>query len=232
MMPGDVDDVKMGSMMSSMTPSDPTSDSDGRTYHHGDLANALLDAVEAIVSERGVFGVSLREAARRAGVSHSAPAHHFGDKEGMLEAFAQQGFDMLADAMTEAYVATAAGPLRDQLRAMGRCYLRFAVEHPAHYEVMFSPIKPHEEETQLHDVAGRSFIPLALMVNQLGEAGIIPPEAGRYAATMLWSMCHGLASMWIDDILPHFYEDHTYDDLIDGVLDTTAALLFSAPGDS
>ena len=72
---------------------------DSPTYHHGDLPNALLAAVGDIVEENGVANVSLREAARRAGVSHSAPAHHFGDKEGMLAAFAERGFDILASEM-------------------------------------------------------------------------------------------------------------------------------------
>ena len=67
------------------------------SYHHGDLPAALLGAVGDIVAEKGAANVSLREAARRAGVSHSAPAHHFGDKDGMLAAFCHQGFDVLGE---------------------------------------------------------------------------------------------------------------------------------------
>lgn len=199
-----------------------------RSYHHGDLANALLQAVEEIVKEGGILGVSLREAARRAGVSHSAPAHHFGDKEGLLEAFAEQGYQRLADALSSAFTESSRAPLPDQIQALGRAYMRFAIEHPAHYEVMFSAHKPHEEDTPLHDAAGASFMPLAVAVNQLVESGAVAPAHGRYAATMLWGMCHGVASMWIEGILPRFYEDHTVDELIEGVLDTTNALLFAA----
>lgn len=195
-----------------------------RSYHHGDLANALLDAVEEIVRERGVFHVGLREAARRAGVSHSAPAHHFGDKDGMLAAFAQQGFERLAQAMHQAYLDVAERSLREQVTAMGRCYLTFAVENPAHYEVMFRG-EP-EEGSELHVTAERSFLPLAVMVNQLGDAGIIDPDQGRYVATLLWSTCHGLASMWLDGMLPHFYEDHTYDEVVEGVLGSLAGFIF------
>lgn len=197
-----------------------------RGYHHGDLANALLDAVDEIVRERGVLDVSLREAARRAGVSHSAPAHHFGDKDGMLAAFAQQGFERLAASMNATFLEVADRPLRDQVVAMGRCYLVFAIESPGHYEVMFQAKPDHGEGTDLHLAAERAFLPLAVLVNQMGEAGVIEPDRGRYVATLMWSTCHGLASMWIDGMLPHFYEDHTYTDLVDGVLDTLAGFMF------
>lgn len=197
-----------------------------RSYHHGDLANALLDAVEEIVRERGVFDVSLREAARRAGVSHSAPAHHFGDKDGMLAAFAQQGFERLGQAMNQAYLEVADRSLQDQLAAMGRCYLTFAIENPAHYEVMFRGEPDPGEGTELHLAAERSFLPLAVMVNQLGDAGIVDPDQGRYVATLLWSTCHGLASMWLDGKLPHFYEDQTYDQVVEGVLGALAGFIF------
>lgn len=197
-----------------------------RGYHHGDLANALLDAVDEIVRERGALDVSLREAARRAGVSHSAPAHHFGDKDGMLAAFAQQGFDRLAAAMNATYREVADRPLREQVVAMGRCYLAFAIESPAHYEVMFQAKADHGDGTDLHLAAERSFLPLAVLVNQMGEAGVVEPDRGRYVATLMWSACHGVASMWIDGMLPHFYEDHTYAEVVEGVLDTLAGFMF------
>lgn len=193
-----------------------------RPYHHGDLANAILRAVEEIVEEKGPAGVSLREAARRAGVSHSAPAHHFGDKDGMIEAFCIEGFNMLADELMETFLTVAEQPIREQLSAMGKAYLRFAAEHPAHYEIMMGPLlheeKQAEEPTRLSEAAEQSFLPLALLVNRLGEAGAIDPERGRYAATMLWGMCHGVADLWLGGILPHFYEDHSYEELVDALI--------------
>lgn len=193
-----------------------------RGYHHGDLANAILRAVEEIVEEKGPAGVSLREAARRAGVTHSAPAHHFGDKDGMIEAFCVEGFNMLAETLMETFLAVSEEPMRDQLSAMGKAYLRFAGEHPAHYEIMMGPLlhdqKESEEPTRLSEAAERSFLPLALLVNRLGEQGAIDPEQGRYAATMLWGMCHGVADLWLGGILPHFYEDHSYEQLVDALI--------------
>ena len=204
------------------------------TYHHGDLRRALLDALEEIVSERGVEGVSLRETARRAGVSHSAPAHHFGDLEGMLNAMAAEGYDMLGAAMGEAIGAVDASgsaPAHEYLRALGSAYLHFATDHPAHYDVMFRSGKGEDmdwdeyQKTPAGAGAVATFGPLAVIIGKLVEEGVIAAENGRYAATMLWGMCHGIAALWIDNRLQGFYEDHTIGQLIDGVLSATTSLL-------
>lgn len=199
-----------------------------RAYHHGDLANAVLTAVEEIVSERGAADVSLREAARRAGVSHSAPAHHFGDKDGMMRAFAIEGFDRLGEHLTASFDAVQDRPLDEQLSSMGRAYLRFAIEHPAHYEVMMGAKPESPEGSALHIAAERSFLPLALLVSRLGEAGIVDAERGRYTATMLWGMCHGIASLWLEGVLTHFYEDHTYEEMVDAVIDDMTGLVMGS----
>ena len=208
------------------------------TYHHGDLRRALLDALEEIVSERGVDGVSLRETARRAGVSHSAPAHHFGDLDGMLNAMATEGFERLTEAFALAIgevESLESPPAHAYLRALGSAYLHFATEHPAHYDVMFRSPKAADWEEYQTTPAGigaiSSFGPLAVMIGRLIEEGVIDAEHGRYAATMLWGMCHGIAALWIDGRLQGFYEDHTIDQLIDGVMDTTLALLIGDAAD-
>lgn len=201
---------------------------DQRSYHHGDLAPALLRAVEEIVGERGAAALSLREAARRAGVSHSAPAHHFGDKEGLLDAFAQEGFEMLGEAMAKA-VASLADPedTFELLDALGRTYLHFALDHPAHYEVMFAtaPHPDREVPTGREVAADASFGPLALSVGKLVQDGVVPAEDGRYVATMLWAVCHGVATLWNDGKLGHFYEDQDADEVADGVMRAMRRLL-------
>jgi AcrR family transcriptional regulator len=106
-------------------------------YHHGDLPAALLAAVEGAVADGGVSGVSLRDVARRAGVSHSAPACHFGSKAGLLTAFATAGYQLLAESVIKEVAAADAGDGAAELAAIGRGYVRFAVGHPAHFEVMF-----------------------------------------------------------------------------------------------
>ncbi|MFT2020528.1 TetR/AcrR family transcriptional regulator [Streptomyces sp. 796.1] len=101
-----------------------------RPYHHGDLRRTLLAAAAATIAERGVAGLSLRALAHSAGVSHAAPTHHFGDKRGLLTALAAEGHGMLADAL---------GSAGGDLLAVGVAYVRFAVEHRAHFAVMFQP---------------------------------------------------------------------------------------------
>lgn len=106
-------------------------------YHHGDLRRAILDATLAWVDEAGAGTVSLREIARRAGVSHGAPYHHFGDRSGVFAAIAEEGYRMLTEAMRAAADA-AAGP-REAFEACGRAYVEFAVCFKGHFRIMFRP---------------------------------------------------------------------------------------------
>ena len=104
-------------------------------YHHGDLPNALKQAAVELIGERGPAGFSLREVARRAGVSHAAPAHHFGDSHGLLTAVAADGFQVLYDAMAAA--SAGAATTEERVVAVSRAYVEVACSHPAHFEVMF-----------------------------------------------------------------------------------------------
>src|ERR1700761_4999963 len=97
------------------------------TYHHGDLKAVILAKAATLVAERGADGVSLRELARVAGVSHAAPAHHFTDRRGLFTALATEGYWLLAAALTDA---------RPRFIDAARAYVGFAVDHPGHYEVM------------------------------------------------------------------------------------------------
>src|SRR5215471_5003962 len=99
------------------------------TYHHGDLRAAILDEAARLVADRGADRVSLRELAREAGVSHAAPAHHFTDRRGLFTALATQGFQLLAQALIDA---------RGDFTDAALAYVRFAIDHPGHYQVMFN----------------------------------------------------------------------------------------------
>src|SRR3954468_1172678 len=101
-------------------------------YHHGNLRRVLMDCAIAAVAERGATTLSLRDVARRAGVSHAAPAHHFGDKRGLLTAIAVEGFELQAAALRDAH---GDGAFLDA----GLAYIEFAVDHPAHFAVMYRP---------------------------------------------------------------------------------------------
>ena len=102
-------------------------------YHHGNLPRALLDSAAEVIAEVGPAQMSLREVARRSGVSNAAPVHHFGDKAGLFTALAAEGYQLLAAELAEASETTG------DFVAVGVAYVRFAVKHRAHFEVMFRP---------------------------------------------------------------------------------------------
>lgn len=165
-----------------------------RPYHHGDLRRAVLDAAVAAIPETGPARLSMRDLARRAGVSHAAPAHHFGDKAGLLTAIATEGFDLLADVLTDAQRRTG------DFLELGVAYVRFAVDHRAHFEVMFRPDLYHAEEPGL--LAARERAGQALYAG----AGTVP--SGRrgvdahLAGVAAWSLVHGFANLWLTRSLP------------------------------
>jgi AcrR family transcriptional regulator len=107
-------------------------------HHHGNLRAALLSAAREIIAESGVEGLSLREAARRAGVSHAAPKHHFGNLAGLLAALAVEGFDLLGSEM-DRQIETAGGHFCavKRLNAVGLGYVAFAARYPEHFRIMF-----------------------------------------------------------------------------------------------
>jgi AcrR family transcriptional regulator len=155
------------------------------SYHHGNLRRALLDAAADVIAAQGLGALSLRDLAGRAGVSHGAPAHHFGDKTGLLTALAAEGYRLLGEALTE---ASAAG---DFLEA-GLSYVRFAVAHPAHFQVMFSPQLYRADDPDVVDARARTDAQL------YGTAPERPGVAGpRDVAIAGWCLVHGVATLWL-----------------------------------
>jgi AcrR family transcriptional regulator len=172
---------------------DTSPSKDARPYHHGDLPRALLDAAIQAILEVGPAAVSLRDLARRAGVSHAAPAHHFGDKAGLLTAVAADGFRRLAVTLREAHEATGS------FLEVGVAYVRFAVTHRAHFELMFRPELYRTEDPELvraRDAARAMLYPPAAEVTDGPDGGDV--RAGVAA----WSLVHGLATLWLNQNLP------------------------------
>jgi AcrR family transcriptional regulator len=164
---------------------DPMSSKD--TYHHGDLKATILGEAAALVAERGAAALSLRELSRVAGVSHAAPAHHFTDRRGLFTALATEGFRMLADAL--------AGARPDFLDA-ALAYVRFAVDHPGHYAVMF--------DKSLYDSADRGLVVAETAAGAELAAGVRTlddPRANddpQAAALAAWSLVHGFSLLWLN----------------------------------
>jgi AcrR family transcriptional regulator len=181
-------------------------------YHHGNLPDALLDAVAEIVRERGVDAVSVRAAARHVGVSHTAPMHHFGDKRGLLTAFAVRGFRRFTEALQ------AAGADDDDaeqaLRASGAAYVRFASTDTAYFNVMFRPELLDHDDPELSEAGDAAFGVLLDRVAHCLEAGDVDDPETYQLALYAWAMVHGVAELFVDGPMsrePELTIDAAYD---------------------
>lgn len=161
-------------------------------YHHGDLRAALIAAAEAVIAERGIDGFSLRETARRAGVSPAAPQHHFGDARGLLTAVATEGFLGLAAAL-EAADADAADP-RQRIHRQGAAYVRFALSQPARFDVMWRKSRIDGGNAAYAAAGDRAY---RLLTSAVADAD---PEAGEIGAVAAWSLVHGFARLALDGV--------------------------------
>lgn len=170
-----------------------TPKTEGR-HHHGALRQALLAAVADIVREAGPEAVTLRECARRAGVSHSAATPHFGDKRGLLTAFAAEGEQRLAQAMQAAltHLPPRAGPKR-RLAATGRGYMAFARANPAHFRLMFRTDLIDRSDPAWQAVAGASFAILSAAMTALVPAA--DPRVLRARLALAWAGVHGFCTL-------------------------------------
>jgi AcrR family transcriptional regulator len=169
-------------------------------YHHGNLREALLASALAVVAEAGVAELSLREVARRAGVSHAAPGHHFADKAGLLTALATLGFQRFAQAL-EAGGARGDGT-PERLRWLGWAYVMFAAENEPYFRIMFRPELLHRDDPELRAASLRAYALLAGAVQRddADEQGSARDPGPR--ATAAWAQAHGLATLWLDGNLP------------------------------
>lgn len=173
-------------------------------YHHGDLRRALIDAALSLVADGSVADLSLREVARRAGVTYAAPYHHFADKSALLAAVAGQGFEQLVAELERA--AARRTTLESELLAMAEAYVAFAMTHPAHYRVMFLPgVKQSPDADELRAVADRSFGMLQQRVAR-GRADE-SERAHQVLATAVWAALHGLSLLAIDGILQNKFPE-------------------------
>ena len=172
------------------------------SYHHGDLRQALIEGALTLINEKkDGRTLSLREVARRVGVSNAAPYRHFADKDELLAALAEKGFRMLT-AFLRAGVASADDPLRS-LQASGVGYVKFAIAHPSYYRVMFSAFQPDEATcTELDEAGQEAFSVLVDAIAIAQAAGKVKPGDPQPLAWVAWSLVHGLAMLVIERQLP------------------------------
>jgi AcrR family transcriptional regulator len=140
------------------------------------------------VAERGADQVSLRELARDAGVSHAAPAHHFTDRRGLFTVLDTQGFQLLAEALIVA---------RPQFADAALAYVRFAIEHPGHYQVMFNKSLLDNSDAELAAAEAAAGTELSRGVTTLRDRNARADPAGAQLAA--WSLVHGFSTLWLND---------------------------------
>ncbi|MEM6466665.1 MAG: TetR/AcrR family transcriptional regulator [Pseudomonadota bacterium] len=169
---------------------------DRKSYHHGNLRQALVEATLELVVEKGPEGFTLTEAARKAGVSAAAPYRHFKGKDDMIAEAARQGFEIFADLMEEAYERGQPSAMA-AFEATGRAYLAFARKFPGHYITMFESGVSISGSSDLKAASDRAFAVLTNAAHDLSAH--LPPEK-RPPATMvsqhIWALSHGVVELF------------------------------------
>lgn len=181
-----------------------------RPYHHGNLKPVLLRAAIKLISEVGPAAFTMREVARRAGISHNAPYRHLEDKDALLAAVATEGFERLAKALaksgTEIRTAASATDTRGateeraalrRFQASGLAYVRFALRSPEHLLVMFDWPLHMNRYRGLEAAAGRAFSILVGLVQEAQREGSLPEGDPVLLARIAWSLVHGVAKLAI-----------------------------------
>ncbi len=172
------------------------------TYHHGDLRRALIDSGLELLDVEGEDGVSLRAVARRAGVSHAAPYHHFDDKDALFNAMAARVAEQLSSALLDS--ATGSKHIAHAVQQMGVAYITFAVAHPARFQLL---ARHQHRGTALTDAAADlespPMTPRALLeaIVQGQEAGYLAAGSPKAIAITAWAAVHGLAMLLLDGLL-------------------------------
>lgn len=190
-----------------------------RPYHHGNLRRALLDAAERTVRERGVQELSLRELARDVGVSHGAPRRHFPDRQALLDALAETGFERLRKELRSA-VDGAGDDFEARLRATAAAYIRFATADPVLLELMFA-VKHREQADVLSEAAGRPgeaaerafSVMLEVILQGQAEERLEPGDPER-VGLVLFATIQGIAALLSGGMVGPEQLDELLDDSI------------------
>lgn len=169
-----------------------------RAYHHGELKSALIAAADAILRDNGVEGFSLRDAARRAGVSPGAPAHHFGNASGLLTELAILGYEDLHAYLAQ---APATGTPSAHLRALAGCYVRFALDHPGRFRLMFRKDLINRDDARYKQSSQTALLAFADAAAAHAGTSRAAMAAHKAFAPVLavWASAHGIAHLALED---------------------------------
>lgn len=178
-----------------------------KSYHHGDLKNALIQAGVEILSKEGIDGLSLRKVAQRAGVSHNAPYSHFPDKQSLIAAISTEGFKQLYEEMDTA-VSTYANDPKRQLQEGAWAYVQFAMNNTDTFKIMFSGVLEKEKEYPAFvEISQRTFNRVADIVRACQVAGILKPGPPEMTAVSVWGQIHGIISLLLEGQISHVVLD-------------------------
>jgi AcrR family transcriptional regulator len=174
-----------------------------QSYHHGDLRRTLLTTALALVEEQDASVLTLREVARRAGVTHSAPYHHFPTKSALLAAIAEEGFRTLYTEQLKAAAKAGSDPIK-RLEALGITYVKFADSYRGYFRVMFrSDAGGWADFPEVLEAAQLSFFLLASTAGEAQKAGGMEVDLAEFVLAA-WSVVHGLATLWVDGPLRRY----------------------------
>jgi AcrR family transcriptional regulator len=174
-----------------------------KSYHHGDLKNALIAAGVEILAEDGISRLSLRKVALRAGVSHSAPYAHFPDKQSLVAAISTEGFHQLYSKLDAAVLLYQHAP-KQQLLAGAKAYAQFALDHKDIFKIMFSSVLEKEKEyPSFVEISRKSFERVVDVVQACQQTNILSPGSPEMMALSVWGTVHGIVSLALEGQIPH-----------------------------
>jgi AcrR family transcriptional regulator len=179
---------------------------DGKSYHHGDLRNALILAAAGLIEERGSVDFAMAEAARKAGVSNAAPYRHFRDKDDLLQSVSHLCFMGLTEAARKAVAGQEVGTVESVI-ALGRSYIHFMLEHRPFVDLMWGDQGARAMASDAVDLRGSGFYVLVDAVTAVCERQAITPYDPVEIAAQLWSMVHGLSGLAMNDQISRFLPD-------------------------
>ena len=168
-------------------------------YHHGDLANALLQSARVVLNEKGIHGLSLRACAAHAGVSHAAPTHHFKSLSGLLTELAVMAYDEFTEALQAEFQHVIHEPPAIRLQKVCQAYVDFSLKEPRLFELMFSSIPLDFENPRLKSSASRAYEQLIGVVHPLFDTKKMDESKREQTETLVWSVVHGYASLLMNE---------------------------------